>query len=657
MSTDPWAVPARRRRFPATTAVVVSALALAFLAFAWSAYEARTQRRELESVMRAEGSALVEAVGHAVEHALQAGIQMEELSSERLLDQTRFLERLDSAGLLRSEMLLEMAAELGLSRITVLDSRLLPVMHAPPDAPDPFADPYGPSLPILRPLLEGSAEGIVLAPGRCSWSDPDRFVAAVRRSRGGVILASLDAADIFAFEDQLGAGNLMHAVAETGGILYALLEDNHGRELARATSRKGEDGYPAMEVGRPVELAHGETGRLKIGLSTEALAAASRASGRRSAVAAALVFGLTLALSAVAIATRRSLVLRGEAARARSITGAVLEGMADAVVVTDSQGIIRLANPAAERLLGVPAGSLVGQPCAGSPCAALMRCARRDGQATEMELPRPEGPPAHLLAAVSPVRTEEGEEIGTALLVRDLSDLKRLEQEARRTESLVAFGRLAATVAHEVRNPLNAIAVGVQRLGREFPPRERDDEHRKLTGLLRSEIDRLNGTVTRFLELARPPRIEPRAGDLASLVREMVRLLAEGAPPGVRLVEEGDELPPVLFDVAAVRQVILNLVRNAIEAVGGKGTIRVSTRREGGRVLLAVADDGPGIAPENRDRIFDFGFTTKPDGNGLGLSIVHRLVTEMGGTVSLGSGAGGGTEVRVLLPLSKGSAA
>ena len=423
------------------------------------------------------------------------------------------------------------------------------------------------------------------------------------------------------------------------------------------TSRQGEEGCSAMEVGGPVELAHGETGRMKIGLSTGALAAASRAAGRRSAMAAFLVFGFTLALSAVAIATRRSLALRGEAARARSITGAVLEGMADAVVVTDSRGIVRLANPAAGRLLGVPAESLVGRPCAGSPCEALLKCARPDGRAVEMDLPRPEGPLARLLVAVSPVRTEHGEEVGTALLVRDLTDLKRLEQEARRTESLAAFGRLAATVAHEVRNPLNAIAVGVQRLGREFPPREREDEHRKLTGLLRSEIDRLNGTVTRFLEIARPPRIEPRAGDLVSLVRDMVRLLAEGAPPGVRLVEDGDDLPSVLFDASAVRQVILNLVHNAIDAVGGKGTVRVSTRREGGRALLVVADDGPGIAPENRGRIFDFGFTTKPDGSGLGLSIVHRLVTEMGGTVSLAPGPGGGTEVRVLLPLCGTSAA
>lgn len=657
MSRDPWALPGRRRRFPVTIAVVVSALALAFLAFAWSAYEARTQRRELESVMRAEGGALVEAVGHAVEHALQVGIQMEELCSERLLDQTRLLERLDAAGVLHSEVLAEMASDLGLSGIAVLDSRLVFVMQTPTGDQDFFTNPYGPSISVLKPLLQGSTEEIVLAPGGCSWSDPDRFVAAIRRSRGGVILASLDAREVLAFEDQVGAGNLMHAVAETGGILYAFLEDEQGRELARATSRQGEEGQRAMEVGRPVELAHGKMGQMKIGLSTESLAAASRASGRRSAVAGSLVFGITLALSAVAIATRRSLALRGEAARARSITGAVLEGMTDAVVVTDSRGIVRLANPAAGRLLGVPAGSLVGQPCAGSPCAALLRCARPDGQATEMELPRPKGPPAHLLAAVSPVRTEEGEEVGTALLVRDLTDLKRLEQEARRTESLAAFGRLAATVAHEVRNPLNAIAMGVQRLGMEFPPQERHDEHRKLTGLLRSEIDRLNGTVTRFLELARPPRIEPRAGDLASLVRDMVRLLAEGSPPGVRLVEERDELPPVVFDAAAVRQVLLNLVRNAIEAVGGEGTVRVSTRREGGRALLAVADDGPGIALENRDRIFDFGFTTKPHGNGLGLSIVHRLVTEMGGTVSLGPGPDGGTEVRVLLPLSEVSAA
>jgi signal transduction histidine kinase len=207
-------------------------------------------------------------------------------------------------------------------------------------------------------------------------------------------------------------------------------------------------------------------------------------------------------------------------------------------------------------------------------------------------------------------------------------------------------------MAHEVRNPLNAISLGVQRLDREIPPAVVGGQHRRMTTVIREEVDRLDGIVGRLLDLARPPRLNPGPGDLAALVREMLPLLSGGIPSTVRLVEELDTMPPAMFDPAAVRQVVHNLVRNSAEALPGKGTIRIATRVLGHNAVLEVTDDGPGIPPEHLERIFELGFSTKAKGNGLGLSIVHRLMTEMGGRIAIESQPGCGTTARLMLPFA-----
>ncbi len=174
--------------------------------------------------------------------------------------------------------------------------------------------------------------------------------------------------------------------------------------------------------------------------------------------------------------------------------------------------------------------------------------------------------------------------------------------------------------------------------------------------MLRAEVERLDGIVRDFLELARPPRLDPRPGDLDAAVRETVALLTPGLPNGPRLSVELGVPAPAVFDPAAIRQILHNLVRNAAEATGESGHVRIVTDTAGSRVFLAVEDDGPGIPPGELDKIFEFGFSTKPGGNGLGLPIVHRLVTEMGGSVAVAPRGEGGTVVRIMLPASPGSA-
>jgi signal transduction histidine kinase len=166
-------------------------------------------------------------------------------------------------------------------------------------------------------------------------------------------------------------------------------------------------------------------------------------------------------------------------------------------------------------------------------------------------------------------------------------------------------------------------------------------------------VQRLDHIVTGFLDRARPPELQPRPGDLDALLDSMLPLLREGTRAGIDIELEKGGARMVSFDPMAMRQVILNLVRNAVEAVGQRGHVRIVTHQGPQAVEMAVEDNGPGIPIDQRDRIFDFGFTTKPAGYGIGMSLVQRLVTEMHGSVAIAASATGGALVRITLPSAR----
>ena len=239
-----------------------------------------------------------------------------------------------------------------------------------------------------------------------------------------------------------------------------------------------------------------------------------------------------------------------------------------------------------------------------------------------------------------------------------LSEKHALAEAAlRRRDRLTAMGELASTVAHEVRNPLNAIAMSAQRLRREFldAPADATAEHRaeleQLLGVLAGEARRINDIVQQFLEFARPPRLVPRAADLAAEVSgivDAVRPLALSR--GVALDADVTSAGTAVFDPAQLRQAVDNVLRNAIEATPDGGKVTVTARSGGKGHSIEVQDTGSGIAPDDLPRIFDLYFTTKAHGTGVGLAVTHQIVSAHGGTIEVSSRPGAGTRMTIQLP-------
>jgi signal transduction histidine kinase len=234
---------------------------------------------------------------------------------------------------------------------------------------------------------------------------------------------------------------------------------------------------------------------------------------------------------------------------------------------------------------------------------------------------------------------------------RHLRERRGLETAMAQRERLAAVGDVAAAFAHEVRNPLNAVSMGLQRLRAEFAPAPVED-YARVVDLMQGEVTRLNGIVEEFLTLARPLPLTPTAVPVDAMLGELAALVegqARAAAIDVRL-SLPTPAPVVMADRDHLEQVLLNLVLNAIQASGPGGTVTLEAQALRDAVVLTVDDTGPGIPPDVLPRIFDPYFTTKAGGLGLGLTIARRIVEAHGGALQVESPPGRGARFRVRLP-------
>lgn len=240
--------------------------------------------------------------------------------------------------------------------------------------------------------------------------------------------------------------------------------------------------------------------------------------------------------------------------------------------------------------------------------------------------------------------------------VRLQAEKRELARRAQMAEKLATVGTLTAGLSHEIRNPLNAALLQLSVLERRLDKLPVDSRAPCLEplGLVKDEIRRLDHILEDFLQFARPRELHTHPVEVVPLVGRVADLLeGEAQQRSIRLERKLAKVPMVAGDEGRLRQVIMNLALNALDAAGPGGAITLSTSLVEGEVELAVDDTGPGVPPEKRDRIFEPFFTTKPSGTGLGLSIVHSIVTQHGGTLAVETAPSGGARFRIRFPTSQ----
>jgi signal transduction histidine kinase len=296
-------------------------------------------------------------------------------------------------------------------------------------------------------------------------------------------------------------------------------------------------------------------------------------------------------------------------------SGNIIGNVSDAIIVYDQTEGIKIFNTAAEILFSIKKSQLLGHSLQDflnkTGCGIILKslstlhqisCTIKDQY-------------KYLLISRSNFHDSDQNEI-IILVIRDLTEQKRLEEQMQREQRLTAMGELASGVAHEIRNPLNTIATIIQQLNKDFEPDKDAEEYHELAGLVQGEVKRINETVEDFLRFARTWRGE------------------------------------VFWDKRQIRQVFLNIIQNAIDAINKDGNIHLSLNQlNSNEIEIKIIDDGPGMPDKIRSNIFNLYFTTKAQGTGIGLSIVQRIIYEHGGSISVESKHHKGTTFIIHLPI------
>jgi two-component system nitrogen regulation sensor histidine kinase GlnL len=351
----------------------------------------------------------------------------------------------------------------------------------------------------------------------------------------------------------------------------------------------------------------------------------------------------------------------------------VIDSVGDGVIVLDTRRIVTLMNPAAEEITGVSRRQAQGSPFSSifGEESGLREMVEKTSE-TGMTISDYENlvlkKGSHITpvsATTSPLLLGNGERIGTILVLRDLTNIRELEEAVRQADRLSTLGTLAAGLAHEIKNPLGGIKGAAQLLERELPQGSDLGEYIKV--MLR-EVGRVNKIVEELLNLTSPRKLKRNRINLNQILGDIIMLqkrVADGKK--ILIVQNFDlSIPPFLADEGLLTQLFLNLIKNAVEAIfdiGDSGAIKITSRvvsdysltKKGERpsrfVAVDISDDGPGIKKEQLEHIFTPFFTTKTRGTGLGLAICQKIVTEHRGILKVDSEQGKGTTFTVMLPL------
>lgn len=335
----------------------------------------------------------------------------------------------------------------------------------------------------------------------------------------------------------------------------------------------------------------------------------------------------------------------GDLAAITKLHESIVQSVTSGLVTLDPEGRVTFLNHAGEQMLGMSARDLRGQEADGRLSAFGADTARG-----ETDYLGPGGQRLRLGYSSFRLVGSAGEAVGTAIIFQDLTQLRAMEERVARSERLADLGRLAAGLAHELRNPL-ASMMGAQELLAQTPGL--DGEARRLIEIALRESTRLSQLVTSFLEFARPTPPRHTACDLAALAGETLEAFRND--PAASRIELTQELRPARTqaDPDQVRQVLWNLLLNAAQAAGDRerpGQVRLASGEEGESAFLVVDDDGPGVPEDDRERVFLPFFTTKQLGTGLGLANVHQIVDAHGGTIAVETAPAGGARFRVRFP-------
>ena len=457
-------------------------------------------------------------------------------------------------------------------------------------------------------------------------------------------------------------------VASSESLKWRLLTTERGEKIFEVYGRfspsdihraKHHDHLMAMHKILPPPLLDpkkpGPSLAIFVGLDTRTVFAAQTADTRQTIIMGGVFLLLAFSGVSLLLLMLRYRFTKASLSRVQAFSDNLVENMPAGLVSLDPDRKVVSINRVAGKLLGLASTDAVGKAAAvllPAPLSATLDRVDHEKGVYEAELD------CELGAEVVPVevattvlRDQTGRLMGHLILFRDQREIQSLRKEIARNQRLVTVGRLAAGIAHEIRNPLSSIKGFATYFKQQYEDRAED---REIADIMIQEVERLNTVVGQLLEFARPVSVQKKKTSVNALVADSLKLVErKAAQDGISLkaVPAADD-PKIDLDANRVNQVLLNLLKNAMEAMPEGGTLTVTVQRsdDGNGVAVAVSDSGCGIADESLPHVYDLYYTTKPTGTGLGLAIVHNIVEAHGGKITVDSIEGKGSTFTVYLP-------
>ena len=645
----------------------------------------RENRQNLQRMMKNGAMALVESVISASRNTIAATDMVDNLVLDNLADVAALTGMRFEDGRLDPNDIARTCLATGINRMDVLDSTGRVAVSSVVDMMGRYYDStFIARFPFDEILMAQVRSASFILDDENPVIPPQLVLASARMDEPGAVILFADYSILERFGDRIGIGTLLKRIDSESDIEYVFVQNEQGvilssRNIDRvlrietdpfllmAISSEGYssrirefEGRDVLEVARPFEAGGFPPGLLRIGLSMEGYHRVAGNFETQLIAIGAIIFIVSFLVVTLFLANLNYRTLESSYQRMRTVTGNILNAMQSAVVVTDDSGLITLFNPRAEEMFGYRASDMVGRKYADvfeNDTLVLEEVKETPDVTvrTEKTVTLRDGRRLMLLIAASQVIGEDGVPIGSVSVIYDITESRRLERSAKRSERLSELGNLAAGVAHEIRNPLNAISIASQRLKSEFTPSSERGEYDQLVGNIKSEIERLNDIINQFLALARTHAAKKDICDITALTADVVSLMhPEAESKGIKLESRIDGDLMVEGNGEELRKVLINLVKNSIEACGDGDSVQVgATSLSDVELELRVEDTGLGVTEGDREKIFRPYFTTKENGTGLGLALSHRIIADHDGEIEYEDISSGGSRFLITLPRLK----
>lgn len=653
--------------------LIIVFIFIAVLTVSSAFFELQQSKDELFNLMENQAHSLLESILISSQEVSYASSEIENEMNARLLNNANIVRILLEQDRITNLTLKKIAAENDLYRINILDKSGNQIYSSAYDrefaqVPEIQAQQY------LFPIFNGEKDTLLIGMRKSRMGVGFRYVVALASNNDDAIILNLDAEELLEFRRRVGLGILIRRLSENKNIIFSALEDKNGilaasnnvdtlsqfsefNELKYSSSDSSFAWKVAQFNGEVLfQAAHiykldGEIiGLIRIGLSLEPLNLIYDRLTRRILIFAILLFVLASVIFTLVFVKQNLEVVRKQYRKIESFSNEIIQSVSDAILVINNNGLIIEINQSAENLFNISAGEGKGAKVqdiiASEDCISIIdkEFAMQQFECEINNVKR------FLLFSKSEFK-DENENLNFVLVIKDLSEIKELEKQAARNQQLKAMGKLASGVAHEIRNPLNAIGTIVQQLDKDFESVENNEEYHSLAGLVYREVKRINGTIQNFLRFSKPEPIHKFFFDLKELINEIEQqysLILKEKSIGFTVDQSWNG--KVNWDKNQIKQVLINLIQNSIEAIKKDGKLSINIFNENNIVAITLSDTGPGISENDLERIFDLYFTTKAEGTGIGLSIIQRIVSEHSGMITVESKEGKGTNFIIKIP-------